>query len=895
MLLRFRILFASQPLSAWLFGCVFLYSCIFLYTGAALYAQSYTIVFSKYSITVAEGLQAIETQTPLRLAYLQADMPLKAERQLPQLRISLPELLQLLIKNEPLSYTRSGEQLVFTRTASPRRYLLEGQLREANTGAPIEGAWLYVPELDRGVVSSSDGTYRLSLPAGKHSLYIRHLSYLTERDTIHLQSDLFRRYILFPQVSVLPALSVSYDSIDLRLQSPRLGHTRIGTSTSFYMLPYYLGEVDVLQRLLLLPGVYSIGRGTSALSVRAGTPDQNRILLDGATLLNATHMFGLISVFNPDMIQSIDVYKGNYPPDYSSSASSSLIRVTQRSGNKQHYRGVLSLGMASGRITVEGPISKEKSSFIASARTSSLLGRSFFNKAFSVGLPSSQADFFDFNLRLDHHFSSRHRLSLSGYFGRDTGRFNNYFVNNWSNAAFSLQNNYNFGRKSALEVQLAAWRYQHRSEDIGTAISYRSDNTVTAHQLKIRMLHYLRPSLQMEVGLSSSRTGTLSGDTHKVLPGSIIEDVQNDLLNNKTTGLENHLFLYMEKDFPSLALTAGAMLRLNNFLTLGPYRLAQYRSGAPFLPENLVNEINYQPNELISSFYALEPHLFLNYMLSKRTSLRINYARIHQHLHQIYNTQVPSPASLWRITNPYIRPLRTEQLSIGANTYLQQTGLQISLELYNKITKNLYEYQSSLSPLLQNHLESRLTNYRLWSQGVELSLQGNWPRLQFWLSYTVAQSIQALASTDAPNYPQTFYSDYDHRHNFALAGTYHLSKRLYLSSNFVFATGRPYTLPTGQYRFEGVLVPYFEQRNQARLPLYHRLDLSCTLIERTKSQHRKRKKLHSSWNFTLYNAYGRNNVQSIVYRQNPQNTQLQPTEIFSLRSVFPSVSYRLTF
>ena len=872
-----------------------LFVCIFFYAQASLWAQNYSITFSKSRITVAEALQEIEAQTSLHLAYLQADMPLKKYMQLPQLELSLEELLSQLIKDEPLTYKRRDGQLIFVQKIPSPNHILSGKIKEKNTDLPVTDAQIYIPSLGKGTVSTPNGSYRLSLPPGEYALYIRHLSYHVYCDTLQLKSSLSQDYTLLPRTQEMPTVDVHYDSIDAKLQSPWAHHTRVGTSKNFSVLPYYLGEADVLQRLLLLPGVYSIGQGTSGFSIRGGTPSQNRVLLDGATILNPTHMFGLISVFNPDMLQSADLYTSNYPADYAGNPSSSLIRITQRSGDLHRYHGAFHLGVASGRATLEGPILQKRSSFIASSRISSLLGQAFFNEAFSLGLPSSRANFLDLNLKLQHHFNNYHNLSFSSYYGRDTGIIDDFFSSQWSNSTFSLQSNHNLNNRSTLSTRLIIWRYVHSNHDGGTSVSYQTDNSVDSYQLTTHFLHYLIPSLQVDMGYSGSIIRILSGETHKIIPGVEEKDIQNDLLNNKINGIQNNLFVQLEKDFPSIALTASVMLRLNNFLALGPYRLAEYHRGTAPLPKNLTREVSYTENDLLSAYYLLDPHLYLNYKMGHRASLRLNYTRAHQHLHQIYNTQVPSPTSLWRLTNPHINPLRTDQLSLSLETYFQQLGLQMSLELYNKLTKNLYEYQSSLSPLLHNHIENRLTNNNLSTQGMELAIQGDWSMLEIWLSYTLSQAIQELTSTHTLNYPQVFYSDYDHRHNFAAVGAYHFSKRLYLSSNFMLATGRPYTLPSGQYQFEEISVPYFEQRNQARLPPYHRMDVSCTLLDKNYNRHGNPKRTRGSWTFTLYNLYGRNNVQSVVYRYSTEQEQLQPSNIYVLQNIFPSISYRLIF
>ena len=855
-----------------------------------LCAQSPLISFSEREISISQALEAIEEQTPIRVAYLQKDMPLGNRLRLASLRVPLRDLLEQIARLSSLSYELSATQLLFSLRPA-RNYLLSGQLIESQTQAPVADALIYLPFLSQSTLSSTDGRYRLLLPPGTHILHIQHLSYQPRVDTIRLQTNLQQDYLLQIRRQQLDSVDVYHlsdtlFSSPLSLPSLQLGHTHLRSSPSLGVLPYFLGEVDVLRRLLLVPGVEAQNIG--ALSIRGGAPDQNRILLDGIQLPNATHMFGLVSSFNPDVIQSTDLYKGSYPPNYGLGASSSVISVRQRNGNKNRWAGGLSLGMATLRSFVEVPIIRGKTSLLLAARTSSPFAQEYLTSLLST----QRSTFSDLNTRFHHQFNDRHSMSLSGYWGGDRNEVNAYLLNQWSNSGGAFEWKALLSPRSTMSIHLNRSHYRYLSEESTSLFTYKSRSFVTFYQSKLHFMYFFDPSLHIETGLYLTRAELSIGETQRVSPESVTKEFSTGPDNIAKNGLENHLFLHLEKDFHRIGLSVGAMLRLNSFISLGPYDLHIYQSEQSFDSEHFIGSLRYKKNEITDAFYKLEPHLFLNYHLLPSTNLKLNYSDTYQHFRQVYNSQLPSPVRLFRITDPYLPPLRTRQLSLGLHHLFSGIGVYASVELYTKLIENFYEYSSGISPLQEKYIERHLRDHNIQANGLELSFQTHLQGLELWAQYTYSSALQRPISNHVSTLgPSVFFSDYDRRHNSSLSAVYSLFDRWALGSNFVFLSGRPYNRPLGQYLFEEQSISYFEGRNQGRLPNYHRLDLSVTLHPSPPQVGYRPKKLQSTWNLTFYNLYFNSQTVNIVYRDDrPIHVPSIDTKAFGL-----VLTYKLTF
>lgn len=781
----------------------------------------------------------------------------------------------------------SGNDLLFIEV-KPETFTVAGFVRDEASGEALIGASIEVMGANTGVISNPYGYFSLLLTAGPHIIKTSYIGYQSQIDTLMVRKNM----TLDPRLGAKPVrLQMvqidNYALLNSIEEKPPGSHRLIYRNKG--SIPYFMGEVDILQEALLLPGITSLGEDASGINIRGGNVDQNLYLLDEATIYNPNHFYGLISVFNPEAISDMQVMKGYIPPAYGGRASS-VLSIYQREGNYQDLKVSGGIGLVSARATVEGPLKKGKASFLVSGRQS-LVDISQINQAGSNR--RNRTTFQDFNLKVNYKANNKNTFYLSGYVGNDRNRAGFDAVRRWGNNAATLRWNHTFGPRLFSNISATISEYNYRISNPIEAGSFIGRSSIINYSLKADNFYNLNSNTNLNFGISAI--------FHQLQPGERVPFDENSsqnepLIIDTEHGLETGIYADAETDVGPLKLNYG--LRISNFIALGAAERYRYREGEPISNENIVDTARYDKWEGYYYYTGLEPRIAASLRLLPNIYIKSSYNRNIQYLHLISNTAAPSPTDIWKLTDDRILPVITDQVSTGVFSRLGKSW-EVSLEAYYKRIANLIDYKDGADLLFNANIETELLAGNGRAYGAEVFIKKNAGRLTGWLSYTLARAERAVDGqfeeqkiNDGEFYPE----DFDKTHDLSLLTIFKVNQRLSLSGSFNFSTGRPFTFPSGKYFFNNTLVPHFEGRNQNRLPNYHRLDVSAKLLGRQTRKNGKERKLNDYWTFSLYNVYARNNVYSYFFRQSndvPAVTEIEEFSIFS--TIIPAITYNFKF
>ncbi len=687
---------------------------------------------------------------------------------------------------------------------------------------------------------------------------------------------------------LLQAVEITAEKRNTNITNLELGVERMDAKT-IKAIPQFMGEVDIIRSIQLLPGVSTVGEGATGFNVRGGNIDQNLILLDEATVFNTSHLFGFFSVFNADAVKDLTLYKGGVPARYGGRLSS-VLDVHQKEGNYKKFGGVAGIGLVSSRLMLEGPIVNDRASFMVAGRRSyGDLLLPLFNDDFR----GDQLFFYDVNAKVNYRFDDKNRLFLSGYFGADRFKFGNDFKSYWGNNTATIRWNHLFGPRlfSNFTAVYSDYTYSLGIPEGPQAFEWKAG--IQNVNLKADFTLFPASGHTLDFGLHS--TGYLfSPGTARGLGG---DSYFTGLEVEKETAVELAGFIG-DKYVMSDRFSVEAGLRYSLFLNVGPRDVYLYENGQPTSDEAFIGTERYDNGEVISQYGGIEPRLAMNFTLSERASIKAGYNRMRQYIHLISNTTAATPLDIWMPAGKYIRPAIADQISVGYFRNFSDDTYKASIEAYYKNYQDLVDYKDNAQLLLNDGLETELLRGDGRAYGLEFQIEkkrGDWTG---WLSYTLGRSELKVPGINLGKY---YPSNYDKTHDISLVVQYEMNEKWQFGGTWVFMTGRPVTYPDSRYVFEGITIPNYTNRNGARSPDYHRLDLSATLTPQ-----RKRDKVlffiprpegwQSSWTFSLYNVYARRNAYSIFFRQSeddPQITEAYRLSIFG--NVIPGITYNLQF
>ena len=780
--------------------------------------------------------------------------------------------------------------LFFTTSFSQEKFTLSGTIMDVNTNETLIGVNIVIPELKTGVTTNEYGFYSITLPQGNYTIQISSLGYQTIEEYIELNQSTKKNHKLFGNETVLKEVIITDNRTKTDIKRAEMSVNKLSIS-AIKKMPVVLGEVDIIKSLLLLPGVTNAGEGASGFNVRGGGADQNLILLDEAMIFNSSHVFGFFSVFNPDAIKDLKLYKGGIPARYGGRASS-VLDIYQKDGSSKGFKVNGGIGLISSRILAEGPLVKDKGSFLIG-------GRSSYAHLF-LKLSEKQKDnsayFYDLNTKLSYKLDPNNNLYLSGYFGRDVFSLNKSFTNIYGNATLNLRWNHLFSDKLFSNLSLIYSDYYY-GLDIDF-VGFKWDSGIKNYNIKYDFKNYISDKFKLNYGVN--------GIYYSFNPGTIRPSDENSGINfdqlDKKYAFEPAFYLNADHDISKrLSLSYG--LRYSLFYRLGQSDVNIYTNDNPVLfnsdlqiyeKATPIGTKSFGKNESMKSYNYIEPRFSLAYQLNDEQSIKTSYNRMVQYLQLISNTSSPTPLDIWTPSDEFIKPQIADQVAVGYFRNFKDGEYSLEVETYYKIVKNRLDYIDGADLIANKAIEQIILNGELRSYGLELMFRKNEGRFNGWISYTLAKSQQRTPGRTASelgiNNGNWYNSVYDKLHNIAITSAYNLNDKWSFGANFAFQTGQPVTCPNGQYQYLGITVPSYGLRNENRLPAYHHLDISATLTPR-KNINRNWK---GEWVFSIYNLYNRKNAASINFRQNADSgtNEAVKTSIFGM---VPAVSYNFKF
>ena len=760
-------------------------------------------------------------------------------------------------------------------------YTISGYIQEEASGESLIGASVYDKTSEKGAVTNEYGFYSITLQEGNHDLVFSFIGLQSQEKSIFLDKDYRINISLEGSFIQTEEVKVTSERQDKNIESSNMSQTKIEVN-SIKKLPVILGETDVLKSAQLLPGIQSGGEGSSALYVRGGGPDQNLILLDEATVYNASHLFGFFSVFNADAIKDINIIKGGMPAEYGGRLSS-VLDISMNDGNNKDYEVHGGIGLLSSRLTLEGPIQKEKSSFIVSGRRTyvDVLSKPFMSK--DNAYSGSGYYFYDLTTKINYRISDKDRIFLSGYFGRDVFSFVN--TDNdiaieipWGNATTSLRWNHLFSDKLFMNSSLIFSDYRFEFNIDQSDFGFKIFSGINDWNTKVDFTFIPNTRHKVKFGINYT--------FHEFTPGNAtgragdVEFAPDEIFKQYS----NEGALYISDDFEltdEIKINAG--LRFSSFQHSGYISFRDY----------LYNDLNGSDD----NYRHVEPRLSLRYRINTTSSIKSSYSENYQYIHLASTSSVSLPTDLWIPSSSVIKPKHSRQYAIGYFKNFNDNLIETSVELYHKDMENLIEYKEGVLPEDNTNTSSDLsfTFGNGNSYGVALLVKKNKGKLTGWIGYTLSKTTRYF---DDVNNGDPFPAKYDRRHDLSVTGTYELSEKWTLSSVFVYATGNSITLPTDRYVIDGQVYTEYTSRNGYKMDPYHRLDLSATYTSK------KKKRFNSSWNFSIYNVYSRKNPYFIYYSlEGPengdgsiQNGNLTPKAYqVSLFPILPSITWNFNF
>jgi hypothetical protein len=770
------------------------------------------------------------------------------------------------------------------------KFTLSGSITDTSSNETLIGVNVIIAELKTGVTTNEYGFYSITLPKGNYTVQISYLGYQSIEERINLNQNTKNNFKLSGNETVLKEVIITDNKSKTDIRKPEMSVNKLSIST-IKKMPVVLGEVDVLKSILLLPGVTNAGEGASGFNVRGGGADQNLILLDEATIFNSSHVFGFFSVFNPDAIKDLKLYKGGIPARFGGRASS-VLDIYQKDGSSKGFHVNGGIGLISSRILAEGPLVKNKGSFLIGGRSSYA---HLFLKL-SKDQKDNSAYFYDLNTKLSYKLNENNSLYLSGYFGRDVFSLNKSFTNIYGNSTLNLRWNHLFSDKlfSNLSLIYSDYYYGLDLDFVG----FKWDSGIKNYNIKYDFKNYISDTFKLNYGVNAIYYNFNPGT---IVPSNTESGINPDQLDKKYA-FEPALYINIDQEL-SKKISVSYGLRYSLFYRLGESTVNIYQDNNPvtYNPELKIYEKAtpiatqfYGKNKVIQSFNNLEPRFSFAYQLHENQSIKASYNRMVQYLQLISNTSSPTPLDVWTPSDTFIKPQIADQVALGYFKNFKDGDYSLEVETYYKKVKNRLDYIDGADLIANKAIEQIILNGQLRSYGLEIMFKKNEGRLNGWISYTISKSEQQTPGRNpiesGINNGQWYNSVYDKLHNIAITSSYNLNEKWTFGANFALQSGQPVTYPTGQYEYLGITIPSYGLRNENRLPAYHHLDIAATLTPESN----KNKNWKGEWVFSIYNLYNRKNAASINFRQNADTgyNEAIKTSIFG---VVPAVSYNFKF
>ncbi len=778
-------------------------------------------------------------------------------------------------------------------------YSVEGYVMDDSTRNTLPGAVIQVPEKGKHATTDREGHFELRLSKGDHRIRVSYMGYRTLERSLHVQGDKRVNLKLRPSSMTTGAVQILGEKEDANIDDPQMSKVEMEVE-KIRKLPSLLGEVDVLRTIKLLPGVRSGGNGSSGLSIRGGAPDQNLVMLDDAVIYRPSHLFGFFSVFNGAAIEDVELYKGAIPARYGGRLSS-VIDVGMKRGAMDRFRANGGIGLLSSRVAVQGPIQKDTTSFLLSARRTyaDLVSKPFIPK--NSAFQGSTYHFYDLNAKVFHRFSSDDRISLSAYAGRDRFKFKDddgalEMEVPWGNRMASLQWEHDFHEDLSLESTLLLSDYEFRFKAHQSQFGLNLYSGIRDITIKSDLFYAPHPAHTIRAGLSY--------DKHRFTPASVDAgsgDVDFD------TGALDHIHAHEG------ALYLSDKIRINQRISFHPgLRFSSFHQVGPFDRyvkddlDRITDTISYSAGERVASYSGWEPRVALRYRFREDLSAKVSYTRNRQYLHMASISPLSLPTDVWLPSTDRVKPQIGSQYALGVYKNFLDDEIETSIEVYYREMKNLVEFEPGAitENSIQANADGQLTFGRGTSYGAEFFVKKKRGTLTGWISYTLAKSSRKFPEI---NDGEQFPAKYDRRHDLSLTGSVKLNEKWNVGATFVYTSGQAITLPSSRYMIEGRLVTEYGPRNSYRMKPYHRADLNI----RFDPNDRKKKKdplsgeilkipqkISSEWVLSVYNVYNRANPYFLYFTSEgslAKGTLDVNAEQVTLFPILPSISWEFKF
>jgi hypothetical protein len=781
---------------------------------------------------------------------------------------------KMILKRQTLLIIINCLLLVMPHVAlAQSNFTLSGNIKDSATGELLIGASVRIQELpQKGTSSNNYGFYSIVALKGEYTLICSYIGYQAIVTKVSLNKNTNFNISLTSKGELKEVVVSSNKPNNDQVASPQMGVEKLNME-QINNVPVVLGEKDILKTITLMPGIKSSGEGNTGFYVRGGNTDQNLILLDEATVYNSSHLLGFFSTFNSDAIKDVTIYKGGMPAEYGGRLSS-VLDVKMNDGNNKEYTVQGGIGLIASRLKVEGPIVKDKGSFMVSGRTT-YLGL-FLGLSSDSTIKHSNISFYDLNMKANYHFDNHNSIYLSGYFGKDVLKVANTFGTNWGNSTGTIRFNHVFNDRLFSNTAFIASSYNYKIQSLSTGNSFDATSKINDLDFKEDLQYSTSSNHTVKFGVNVLH--------HTIDPGQV-RAPQNSSVNNfnveKRYGYESAAYFDDEwKVTDKFTLLHG--LRVSDMLLLGPGTFKTYDAAGKTLTSK-----TYASGNVVKNYLNLEPRFSASYLLNNENSVKASYNRNTQNIHLLSNSTGGSPINIYEMSSNNIKPEISKQVSAGWFRNFNDNKYEFSAEVYYKWLQNQINYKDGAQLIFNQDVESQLVYGSGRAYGIELFLKKKYGRFNGWAGYTLSKTEQKFPTINNGNY---FPATQDRTHDLSIVGIYRLTKRWTLSSTFTYSTGNAITYPTGKYVNGGLTTFSYSGRNGYRAPANNRLDIGATL------EGREHKKYHSSWTFSVYNVYGHYDPYTITFRDsktNPNTTESVITSIFP--TLIPSVTWNFKF
>ncbi len=756
--------------------------------------------------------------------------------------------------------------------AQQSKFTVSGTIKDKKTGETIIGATIRVKELNAtGTASNEYGFYSITLASGNYTLVYSVLGYKEQLISVALTQNQKADVLMEDNSTELKEVVISAERKDANITRAQMGVEKLDAK-EIAKIPVLFGEKDILKTLQLLPGIKSAGEGNSGFYVRGGTSDQNLILLDEAPVYNASHLLGFFSTFNSDAIKDATIYKGGMPAQYGGRLSS-VLDIKMNEGNNQKFGISGGIGLISSKLNLEGPIKKDKSSFLITARRT--YADLFLKLSSDQSLKESKLYFYDLNTKINYKLGEKDQLFLSGYFGRDVLGVGSTFGIDWGNATGTARWNHILNQKLFSNTSLIYSNYNYKIFIKSGDNDFDITSKINDWNLKQEFQFFPNPHNKIRFGFNTIH--------HTILPGQITASetsgINNITLQDKYAW-ENDVFFSNEWN-ASARLNIVYGLRFTAFSLLGPGDIYTYDTNG-----NVNSITNYSKGEFVKTYFNAEPRLSSSYTLNEVSSVKMSYGRTIQNLHLISNSTSTTPTDLWIPSSNNVKPEIADQVSLGYFRNFKENAFEFSAEVYYKDMQNQIDYKNGANTQANDKVEGELLFGDGRAYGLELLFKKRFGVFSGWVGYTLSRSEKSI---EGINNGDWYAAKQDRTHDISIVGIYDLNEKWSFSATWVYNTGNAVTFPSGKYTLDNQVQFLYTERNGYRMPSYHRLDIGATWYRKKTATY------ESSWNFSCYNAYGRENAYTITFRESkndPTKTEAVQTTLFRW---VPSITYNFKF